>query len=175
MTAADPQRPFAILLGFQTQTQTSVPDLISYRDFSKLRLDHFCAGEIAKTGAPIWEWMSGEWYCDAIGFTWFGRLNSSPNETGCLELDLSDLPQSESAAVLASLRLPLASGMNYDSVVRVLGEPSSTLAFVEDRKTYEFQAGSPETYQVSCTIQNDDGLIFVSVIRDDILQAIEAP
>ena len=151
-----------------------MPELIPYNDFSKFRLDQFCSGEIFKTGAAIWEWMGGEWYCDAIGFTWFGRLDGSPNETGCLEIDLSDLPQSESAAVLASLRLPLASGMNYDSVVRVLGEPSNTLAFVDDRKTYEFEVGSAETYQVSCTIQNDDGLIFVSVIREDVLQAIEA-
>ena len=64
--------------------------------------------------------------------------------------------------------------MNYESVVRVLGEPTNTLAFVEDRKTLEFQVGSADTYQVSCTIQNDDGLIFVSMIRKDILQAIEA-
>jgi integrase len=56
----------------------------------------------------------------------------------------------------------------------ILGEPVETFAFVADRKTYKFRVGSQHPYHVSCTAQDDAGLIFVSVIREDVFTKIEA-
>ena len=148
--------------------------LVSYSDFSKLRLDQFCAGTIERTGAAIWEWMGGEWYCDGIGFTWFGCLDGMPNETGCMEIHLSELPQSEAEAILAAIGISLTAGMSFESVSEIFGEPFDVESFVDDRKTYVFQAGADDTYKVDCTVQDTDGLVFVSVVRNDVLQRIDA-
>ena len=149
-------------------------ELVPYSDFSKLRLDQFCAGSVERTGAAIWEWMEGDWYCDGIGFTWFGCLDGMPNETGCMEIDLSDLPQGEATAILTAVGLSLTAGMTFESVTEVLGEPLDVESFVDDRKTYVFKAGLEDTYRVDCTIQDTDGLIFLSVARVDVLQRIDA-
>ena len=68
----------------------------------------------------------------------------------------------------------LRAGMTFDSVVRTLGQPSKTLSFVEDRKTYEFTVGSEYPYGVSCTVLADGGLTFISVIREDVAFRIHA-
>lgn len=148
-------------------------ELASYSDFSKLRLDQFCAGSIERTGAAIWEWMGGNWYCDGIGFTWFGCLDGMQSETGCMEIDLSELPQIEAEAILAAIGLSLTAGMSFELVAEILGEPFDVGSFVDDRKTCVFHAGTDDTYRVDCTIQDTDGLIFVSVVRDDVLQRID--
>ncbi len=118
--------------------------------------------------------MDGLWFCDAVGFTWFGRLREMPDETGALEIDLSALTARQSASILAALQLPLHVGMSDKAIVKVLGEPLKTLTFVRDRKTHEFAVGSRQRYQVSCTVHNKKGLIFVSVAREDVLSRIEA-
>ena len=148
-------------------------NLVSYSNFSKLRLDQFCAGSIERTGAAIWEWMGGNWYCNGIGFTWFGCLDGMQGETGCMEIDLSELPQIEVEAILAAIGLSLTAGMSFESVAEILGEPFDVESLVDDRKTYVFHAGTDDTYRVDCTIQDTDGLIFVSVVRDDVLQRID--
>ena len=149
-------------------------ELASYSDFSKLRLDEFCAGTIERTGAAVWKWMSGYWYCDGIGFTWFGCLDGMKDETGCMEIHLAELPQSEATAILTAVGLPLTRGLSLDSISEVLGEPVNIQSFVDDRKTYIFRVGAVDTYKVDCTVQDEDGLIFVSVLRNDVLQRIDA-
>ena len=148
--------------------------LIPYSKFAKLRLHQFCKTDIVASDSADWEWMNGLWFCDAVGFTWFGRLRELPDETGALEIDLSALTARQSASILAALQLPLHAGMSGKAVVKVLGEPLKTLTFVRDRKTHEFGVGSRQRYQVSCTVHNKKGLIFVSVAREDVLSRIEA-
>jgi hypothetical protein len=149
-------------------------ELIPYSELAKLRLRQFCQSDIAESDSPDWEWMGGLWYCDAVGFTWFGRLREVPDETGGLEIDLSALPERESAGILAALHLPLHAGMSYDAITAILGEPFKTRTFVRDRKRYEFRVGLHQRYYVSCTVRDDGGLIFISVIRKDIFDKIEA-
>lgn len=97
-----------------------------------------------------------------------------PNETGCMEIHLSELPQSEAEAILAAIGLSLTAGMSFESVSEIFGEPFDVESFVDDRKTYVFQAGADHTYKVDCTVQDTDGLVFVSVVRNDVLQRIDA-
>ena len=77
-------------------------------------------------------------------------------------------------AILAAVGLSLTAGMNLESVAEILGEPLDVEVFVNDRKTYVFKAGGDDTYKVDCTIQDENGLIFVSVLRADVLQRINA-
>jgi hypothetical protein len=149
-------------------------EMISYSEFGRLRLRDFCGDEVAESNIPDWEWMGGLWFGDAVGFTWFGRLHDAPKETGGLEVDLAELPEHVWSRILDSLHLPLRAGMTFDSITSILGQPFETDFFLEDRKTYEFRVGSAQRYRVSCTVLDDDGLIFVSVIREDVLFRIEA-
>lgn len=55
----------------------------------------------------------GMWYYEGVGFTWFGRLEEVPDETGALEIDFSELPGSASANILKRLELPVRPGMTY--------------------------------------------------------------
>jgi len=96
------------------------------------------------------------------------------NETRCMEIHLSELPQSEAVAILEAVGLSLTAGMSFESVADVLGEPLDVESFVDNRKTYVFQAGADDSYRLDCTIQDTDGLIFVSVARIDVLQRIDA-
>jgi len=149
-------------------------ELIPYSEFGRLRLRQFCGDDVKESESADWEWMGGYWYCDGIGFTWFGRLNDMPKETGGLEVDLSALPEDVSCRVFSSLSLPLRAGMTLDVITGMLGEPFETFTFVDDRKTHEFRVGLRHPYRVSCTVQDKTGLIFVSVIREDVLAKIEA-
>lgn len=148
-------------------------ELISYNEFSRLRLRDFCRDKIAESDTPDWEWMGGQWYCDSVGFTWFGCLHDTPKETGGLEVDLGDLPERVWLRILDSLHLPLRAGMTFDMIASILGQPFEIGTFVENRKTYEFRVGSAYPYIVSCTVLDDGGLVFVSVIRQDVLSRIE--
>jgi len=149
-------------------------ELIPYSEFAQLRLQQFCPADVVESDSADWEWMGGFWYCDSIGFTWFGRLEDMPAETGGLEIDFSELPEGAWSSILASLRLPLHAGMTCDAITGILGERVETLVFVDDRKTYKFRVGSEHPYHVSCTVQDDAGLTFVSVIREDVFTKIKA-
>jgi hypothetical protein len=148
-------------------------ELISYGEFGRLRLREFCGDEVTESDYHECEWMGGWWYSDFVGFTWFGRLDDMPKETGGLEVSLSELPENVSSRILDTIHLPLRAGMTLDTITGILGGPFKTLTFVEDRKTYEFRVGSQHPYRVSCTVHDDKGLIFVSVIREDVLCRIE--
>jgi len=149
-------------------------ELISYNEFGRLRLREFCGDEVEESGFPDWEWMDGHWFRENIGFTWFGRLSDMPDETGSLEIYHCELTDDVLARIFALLGLPLSMGLQFDAVVRLLDQPIAVSSFVDDRKTYEFKLGSQQPYQVSCTIQNEEGLIFVSMIREDVLAKIQA-
>lgn len=147
-------------------------ELISYSEFGRLRLRDFCGEEVAESDSPDWEWMGSQWYCQSVGFTWFGCLHDMPNETGGLEVDFGELPESVWRRIFETIHLPLSAGMTLDKITSLLGQPLEILTFVEDRKTYMFKVGSAHPYEVSCTVLDDGGLIFASVIREDVISRI---
>ena len=59
--------------------------------------------------------------------------------------------------------------MTIEQVCAVLGEPEKIHEFTEDRKTYDFTVGSVFPYHVSATVHEGNGLIYVTVIRKDVL------
>jgi hypothetical protein len=59
-------------------------------------------------------------------------------------------------------------GMTTEKLHDLFGWPSTTKVFTSDQKTYSFRIGQGDQYQVGCTVQDDGGLIHLSVIRSDI-------
>ena len=144
-------------------------ELILYEDFAKLRMKQLAPGkEVHESDG--WEWMGGFWINEGIfGFTSVSRHEDTPDEAGGLEVAFGELPESATLAIFDAIHLPLRQGMTLQEVRSVLGEPEQTHVFVADRKTYDFTVGSRHPYYVSATVHDSDGLIYVAVIRKDVL------
>jgi len=118
--------------------------------------------------------MGTYWKYEGIRFTWFARWSQTPDDTGGVEVDFAEVPETVSAAIFYALNLPLRQGMTQDEVRALLGEPEETHVFVADRTTCDYVVGTHQLYRVGCTVHNTTGLIHVSVIRKDVLAQIEA-
>jgi hypothetical protein len=64
--------------------------------------------------------------------------------------------------------------MRLEQLRDLFGWPDTTDVFTSDRKTYNFCIGSGEQYQVGCTVHDEQGLIYVSVIRSDVCRQLAA-
>jgi len=153
-------------------------ELIPYSQFAKLRLKQFVGKDVEVSESDGWEWMGGYWINEGVyGFTSFSREEDTPDETGGLEMDFGSLPEDSAKAILDAIRLPLRSGMKLEEVYSILGEPKEKDTFgkyVHDRQTDNFKIGSEQPYYVSCTVHNENGLIYVAVVRGDVLAKIQA-
>lgn len=148
-------------------------ELISYEQFAKLRLRDFVPDPAAVGETTDWEWMDSFWLNEGIGFTSFSRHVTTPHDTGGLEISFPELPPDASQHLLSSIGLPLHPGMSNDDVLSTFGEPMTTHQFVPDRRSYDFAVGSTQPYLVSCTVQDTDGLIYLSVVRPDLISRDE--
>lgn len=147
--------------------------LISYDQFSKLRLRDFVPEGMLIGEAVDWEWMGSYWYNEGIGFTSFSRHMSTPDQTGGLEISFTELPAESNRRLLSAIGLPLRPGMSAPDVLSVMGSPAETHEFVPGRHSYEFNAGIPQPYVVSCTVDDAEGLVYVTVVRPDLLDRDE--
>lgn len=143
-------------------------ELPPYPEFGRIRIGSFVPGDKRIVEQSNFEWMDGLWLHEGIGFTWFGRLMAQPDKTAGLEVLFDELDESSIGAILRFLRLPVSPGMKYEKLREAFGWPSTTVVFTTDRKTYNFRAGIGDQYQVGCTVQDEYGLIHLSVIRSDI-------
>ncbi len=142
--------------------------MLSFEELAGLRLRYFLPpdSDIVENGG--WEWMNGIWHYEGIGFTWFGWLESEPGVTAGLELYFEELAPAVVEQLLTKLGLPLEPGMLSSDVEKLFGAPYKTYDFAADRKTYEYQLNAPQTYLLSCTVNDEEGLTHVSLIRDDV-------
>jgi hypothetical protein len=146
--------------------------LLSYDQFAKLRLRDFAPPNVAIGEASDWEWLGARWFNEGVGFTSFSRPLHAPEETGGLEVSFPAFPADSSQRLLVMIGLPLRPGMSASEVLTALGTPTATHLYVPDRHTYDFVLGSPDSYRIGCTITARDGLVHVSVVREDILSRI---
>jgi hypothetical protein len=151
----------AVQLQLQLRQTVQDMELISHEEFGRLRLVDFSR---EATEIEDWEYLDRLWIGEAIGFSEWLRPVEKPDVLGALSLDLSDLPDEMSQKIFAVLRLPLSRGMNYSQVVSVLGEPTHSQQFTSGQTTYEFQCGNQWPYEIDCTVQNEDGLSYVTVV-----------
>ncbi len=141
-------------------------ELIPHEDFGRLRLVDFAPDNAKVFGLDDWEYLDRSWIGAAIGFTEWLRPVEKPSVLGALSLHLSELPDEMCRKVLTTLRLPLLRGMNYNQVVSVLGEPKYSQQFTSGQVTYAFRCGSQWLYEVGCTIRDEDGLSYVTVVTE---------
>jgi hypothetical protein len=145
-------------------------ELISYEEFGKFDIRPFVQNGIGVVQRDDWEWRGGIWTNESVGAcTGVSRHESMPEEVGGLEIDFRDLPEKDALAFFNALRLPLKPGMTLQEVQGVLGEPKERGDFIEDRKGYGFDVGARYPYEVGCIIRDSAGLVYVSVIRKDVL------
>jgi hypothetical protein len=149
-------------------------ELIPYEQFGRLRLKQFVPPDAEIIEDEGYEWMGGFWINEGIGFTSMSRHEDTPTETGGLEVDFSELPEGAASAIFGAIHLPFRRGMTLEEVHSILGESEHTHVFVADRKTYDFTVGSRYPYYVSVTVHETDGLIYVAVIRKDVLSKCDA-
>jgi hypothetical protein len=149
-------------------------ELISYKHFAKLRMKQFAPPNVEVIELDGCEWMGGFWINEGIGLTHISRHEYTPKEAGGLEVAFSELPESVTLAILDAIGLPLRPGMTLKQVRSVLGNPEHTDVFVADRKSYAFTVGSQYPYHVSATVHKTNGLIWVTVIRKDVLSRCDA-
>jgi hypothetical protein len=144
-------------------------ELIPYDQFAALRLRNFVPNPATVSEETGWEWMGSLWINEGIGFTSFSRHVTTPNETGGLEINFPELPPDAVQRLLSTIGLPLSPGMIDEEVIAALGKPTKTDHFVSDRQTHNFTIGSAQPYRVSCTVHEKNGLIFVTVVRPDLV------
>ncbi|MEH1100406.1 hypothetical protein [Micromonospora sp. CPCC 205561] len=137
---------------------------IPHDAFGRLRLADFLSAE-HPAHLRGWEYLDRRWVGEAFGFTEWLRLESEPDVTRSVAIDLVALPEATVRKMLAALRLPLRAGLGRQELVAVLGEPTRTERFVPDRVTLVFGTGSTDPYEVGCTVHQEQGLIYLTVHR----------
>ncbi len=156
--------------------------LISYEAFGRLRLSQFLrnipvtrktkdrgAGR-RFTGKEIaevegWEYLGQVWVGEALGFSEWLRLAEDPDVLRSISLELTDLPARVVTTILHTLGLPLKPAMRLPAIEKILGESLAIEARLDDRKTYSFRCGTREIYELGCTVLNQGGLIYLTMIR----------
>ena len=142
-------------------------EVLPYSEFGRMRLGSFVPPGTEIVEQSSFEWMDGLWLHEGIGFTWFGRLMAQSEQTAGLEVFFGELDEASIGKILRFLQLPLNPGMKTEKLHELFGWPNTTNVFTSDRKTYNFRVGQGDQYQVGCTVQDEGGLIHLSVIRSD--------
>ncbi|MEU6077038.1 hypothetical protein [Micromonospora sp. NPDC047074] len=135
---------------------------ISHDAFGRLRLADFIAAEHLEQ-LHGWEYLGRSWVGEASGFTEWLRLESAPEVTLSIAIDLVALPESTVQSMINALRLPLRARQSQQEITSALGKPSGTQRFVRDRVTLIFRIGAAEPYELSCTVHEEQGLIYLTM------------
>ncbi len=138
--------------------------MLTYDDFGRLRLRDFVDDADQIAVLEDWEYMDDLWIGEALGFTEFLRLDEDPLVLRAVSLHFEMLPEAAAERLLGVLRLPLRRGMVGDEVVGALGEPAEVLAFGPDRRAYWFRCGAEDMYEVCCTVEEEGGLTYVTIM-----------
>ena len=139
-------------------------ELISHELFGCLRLADFAPAGTKVVQLEGWEYLDRLWIGEAIGFTEWLRDVERPDVLGALSLALLTLPDEMCQSVLAVLQLPLMRGMKYDQVVGARGEPVRSRQYVNGQITVDFQCGSKWQYSIGCTVRDEGGLSYITVV-----------
>ena len=137
--------------------------MINYQEFGTLRLASFRPdAEIVEL--DDWEYEDRLWVGEAVGFSEWLRPAEEPEILCCLSINLTEFPLTATNQVLQAIDLPVRSGMSFEELRAILGEPVKTLKFVPEQNTYEFLTAEPYPYKVSCTVPLEGGLSYLEVM-----------
>lgn len=149
-------------IGRGTSRSPGLADPLPHDAFGRLRLADFMAAEHLEQ-LRGWEYLERCWIGEAWGFTEWLRLESAPEVTRSVAIDLVALPESTAQNMIDALRLPLRAGLNQQEITGILGEPTDTEGFVRDRVTLVFRIGAAEPYELGCTVHEEQGLIYLTM------------
>ncbi len=144
-------------------------NLPAYPEFEALRLSAFVNPDRVVHDVTDQEWMGGMWVGQALGFTGVWALEDEPDHVGGVEIDFSELKEEEKKKLRAALGLPVRHGMSIEAILTIFGQPTRSRQFVADRRSYEFSVGTEWPYYFSCTVHENDGLIYFSLLRENAL------
>lgn len=139
-------------------------ELISYDAFGRLRLAEFAPRGEAPAALKDWEYEDDLWVGEALGFTEILRLAEEPAVVRSVALDLGNSAPAIGARVLGAIGLPVSPGMMVADVVAALGEPLRVARYAADRQTLVYRIGEGAVYDVTCTVAQDGGLVYVTVL-----------
>jgi hypothetical protein len=142
--------------------QSSAQRTLTHDEFGQLRLSEFVPRDDIVELAN-WEFLDRLWVGEAVGFSEWLRPHDRQHVLESLALDMDDLPVDVVERVLTRIRVPVRKGMTFDELVNLFGAPFATEVFADDRRTFDFRYGSPDSYIVSCTVLNDGGLTYLVV------------
>lgn len=146
-------------------------NIISYKDLAKLRLKDFLSASdttyIEEGGMRICTGFGGY---EQLGENYFGWKEGELNQTAEVTLDWqknSKLPIEAAEKVLVKLQLPLRPGMRASEIIKIFGEPISDKAGRPGLRLLRFICGNPDKYILVCDVENEKGLIGLSLFRKD--------
>jgi hypothetical protein len=137
--------------------------VISYDSFGRLRLADFLPARRIRS-LQGWEFEGRVWVGEAAGFSEWLRLSHDPEVLRAIAIDFESFPPRAANRVLAKLGLAVRRGMTAGKLEAVLGPSTRTLRFAADRETYEFRTAESQPYQISCTVLDEGGLTYLSVM-----------
>jgi hypothetical protein len=136
--------------------------MISHKEFYGLKLKDFYTGTDIEI-ASAYIYMEEIWCGETLGFTAFLALENDPLNTRCLILDLSNHEEQLHCDILAHIGLPLHAGLSVSELEKMFGPASETYKFQNDRLTYDYRITGDNPYNLSCTVHNNKGLIFIDI------------
>jgi hypothetical protein len=141
---------------------------LSWDDFARLRLAEFVPRSAIRV-LRNFEFREHVWVGEAAGFTEWLRRKDDPAVLRSMALDLDALGERVVEAILHRVGLPLHAGMTRTRLGHILGGPTSVHRFprAPDRETLTYEATSPDSYALSCTVKKAGGLVYLVILRGD--------
>jgi len=139
--------------------------MISYKEFGKIRLADIVDDKKKIQTFSNREFMEDLWIADVYEFNEFLSLENSPEITRSVSLNFEDFESQRLVRFLNAMDIPLYPNMSAEEIFTVLGKPKKTGSYSDDRKTYEFIFEGIEAYYISCTVINDIGLTYLTVMN----------
>lgn len=160
--------------------------LISYSKFAELRLadflpeypvtdstddpgkaNRFKGDQIVLTDR--WAYRERTWVGELLGFTQFLRLKRDPDVLRCISIDFEPISLRIAKKIISILGVAVRNHMTRKDLIFSLGQPRKIETFVPDRKSYEWVVGKPDSYHLSATVHESNGLIYFEMLRADYL------
>jgi hypothetical protein len=139
--------------------------MISYKEFGNIRLANIVEHIKEIQMFSDWEFMEDLWIAEVYKFNEFLRLENSPEITQSISLNFEDFENQKLVNFLKKIDIPLYPNMLAEEIFTVLGKPKKTESYVEDRITYEFLLEGNEAYYISCTVINNIGLSYLTIMN----------
>lgn len=140
--------------------------MISNKAFEKIRFHQFIDQEEIDQ-LENYEYLGLIWVGEGCyGFSDCIQLETEPQTTRCIHLDLREMPSEITRAILDFINLPLRGGMTKQEMDALLGKPQKVIEFMPGRNKYYYRPFAEDNYEVGGTILCDVGLFFITIISD---------